>query len=109
MIAFFSNLWAKARDWVLGVLAFLAMAAGAFALGRMKGKQAQQATEALGNALAQVAQDKVQAHNADVRREVENETSKLPDAPAQRVGNATADSAAGRLRDEGWTRGAGSD
>jgi len=39
-------------------------------------------------------------HNAQVREEVTNETAKLPDRPAVRVGDAPADSAAGKLRDE---------
>ena len=109
MIAFLSHLWSKARNWVLGILGFLAIVTGAFTVGRLRGKKAQQSTEALGNSLAQVAQDKAQSHDIEARHEVENQTAGLPDAPAQSVGTADPSTAAGRLRDEGWTRGAGSD
>jgi len=39
---------------------------------------------------------------AQARSHVEQETQKLPDAPVQRIGDASPDSAAGRLQE--WTR-----
>lgn len=51
-----------------------------------------------------VAQQQTVIRNADVRQEVVNETAKLPSAPAVRVGDAPAGTAASKLRDDGFTR-----
>lgn len=94
--------------WIVGVgavLAALAIAiAAAFAEGRRKGANAQATKDKAKDAqsLAQAAQEAVDA--ANVRKDVDNETAKLPDAPAQSVASADPHSAAGQLRDDGWVR-----
>lgn len=95
---------AKLKAWALAVLAVLAAIGSAWLYGRRGGKQAQRQADAArdAQASAQAAQNTIHAH--EVRHEVEAEVSKLPDAPAQKVGDAAPDSAAGRLRDDGWTR-----
>lgn len=95
-------LWAKVWKWVCALGALLAAIAGIYFAGRSKGKAAEQVkTRAAENAAA-TAQATVHAH--EVRNEVENETAKLPDAPAQPVATADPATAAGKLRDDGWTR-----
>jgi hypothetical protein len=94
--------------WIVGVgavLAALAVAiASAFLYGRGKGKGEQATADKAKDAqsLAQAAQEAVDA--ANVRKDVDNETAKLPDAPAQSVANADPATAAGQLRDDGWVR-----
>lgn len=108
-----SALWAwflstTVGRWVVGigaVLAALSVAiASSFLYGRSKGANAQASKDKAKDAesLAQAAQEAVNA--ANVRKDVDNETAKLPDAPAQTVASADADSAAGHLRDDGWVR-----
>lgn len=99
---------AKLKGWLIGIAAVLAAVTGAWLLGRREGRVVtsagadaeQQAQTATNNAAAAQAK----ADNAKVRHDVETDTAKLPDAPAQRVGDAAAGTAAGRLREEGWTR-----
>jgi hypothetical protein len=88
---------ARLKTWALALLALVAAIATAGLYGRRKGKQAAEQAEA-----AQAAQDTIHAH--EVRDEVEAEVSKLPDAPAQAVGDADPTTAAGKLRDNGWMR-----
>lgn len=85
-------------------LAVLLAIATAGLYGRHKGKQAAQQAEAArdAKAAAQAAQQVTRAH--EVRNDVEAENAKLPDAPAQQVGAADPATAAGELRDAGWTR-----
>ena len=42
--------------------------------------------------------------NAKVRRDVDRQVQALPEAPPQRVADANPDTAAGKLREHGWTR-----
>lgn len=93
---------AKLKTWALALLALFAALAGAVLYGRAKGKAAEQGKTRAAQEAAAAAQATVHAH--EVRNEVENETAKLPDAPPQRVGDADSGTAAGRLRDDGWTR-----
>lgn len=88
---------ARLKTWALALLAIIVAIATAGLYGRRKGKQAAEQAEA-----AQAAQDTIHAH--EVRDEVEAEVSKLPDAPTQTVSAADPATAAGRLRDDGWTR-----
>lgn len=94
----------KLKLWAIGILAAIAAIASAWLLGRHKGVATQKAAQATHDAQAemQAAQDTIKAH--EVRHEVEAEVSKLPDAPAQRLGDAKPGTAAGRLRDDGWLR-----
>lgn len=87
------------------VLVTLAIAiAGSFLYGRRKGANAQADQDKAKDAqsLAEAAQEAVNA--ANVRKDVDNETAKLPDAPVQSVATADPHSAAGQLRDDGWVR-----
>lgn len=95
-------LWAKAWKGICALGALLAAVLGVYLAGRSKGKAVEQVnTQAAQNAAA-TAQATVHAH--EVRNEVEIETAKLPDAPPQQVGTADPATAAGKLRDDGWTR-----
>lgn len=96
------GLWLKLRGWLYGLAAFAGLLLGAWLLGRSKGKQAEQGKTRAAQDAAATAQATVHAH--EVRNEVEIETSRLPDAPPQSVGTADPATAAGRLRDDGWTR-----
>jgi hypothetical protein len=102
------NFLRAAKTWLLAILAAVVAVAAAYLVGRKKGgddveekasdqQAAQQATN--NAAVAQAAAD-----HAEVRHDVESETAALPDAPAQRVADADPGTAAGQLRDEGWTR-----
>lgn len=93
---------AKLKTWALALFAVLAAIAGALLYGRRKGKQAAEQAEAVRDAQAnaQAAQQVIQAH--EVRDEVEAENAKLPNAGPQAVATADPDTAAGRLRDDGW-------
>lgn len=95
-------LWAKVWKWVCALGALLTAVAGIYFAGRAKGKAAEQGKTRDAQEAATAAQATVHAH--EVRNEVENETAKLPDAPAQSVASADPATAAGRLRDDGWTR-----
>lgn len=94
---------AKIKTWLIlaggVVLAILSALAVGFLKGRSAGKA--KATEAIAKAKTKAAQAIV--HAQEVRHDVEVETSKLPDAPAQRVGEADPDTAAGRLANR-WMR-----
>ncbi|WP_291774958.1 hypothetical protein [Luteibacter sp.] len=102
------SLLRSGKDWALAILATIAAAAAAYFFGRRSGSSEatktaqlqQRAEQAETNAaVAQAA-----AHNAEVRHAVESETASLPDAPPSSVAAAPAGTAAGRLRDAGWTR-----
>jgi len=96
------TLWLKLKGYLIAAGALLAALAAAVLYGRAKGKAAEQVKTRAAQDAAVTAQETVHAH--EVRNEVENETAKLPDAPAQSVGAADPATAAGRLRDDGWTR-----
>lgn len=94
---------AKLKTWLIlaggVVLAILSALAVGFLKGRSAGKA--KAAETIAKAKTRAAQATV--HAQEVRHDVEVETSKLPDAPAQRVGGAAPGTAAGDLRDR-WMR-----
>ena len=52
--------------------------------------------------MAVIKEQKQITKRAKVRSHVEQETQKLSDAPVQRIGDASPDSAAGKLQE--WTR-----
>lgn len=95
---------ARIKTWAMALLAILAAIATAGLYGRRKGKQAAEQAEAARDAQAnaQAAEQVIHAH--EVRHEIEATVSKLPDAPTQTVSAADPATAAGRLRDDGWTR-----
>ena len=94
---------AKLKTWALALFAVLAAIATAGLYGRHKGKQAAEQAEAVRDAVAnaQAAQDIIQTQ--EKRNATDAEVQRLPDAPAQHVGDADPNTAAGKLRD-GWTR-----
>lgn len=96
-------LWAKVWKYVAAFGALIAAIAGIYLSGRRKGKAAAEQAEAARDAQAnaQAAQDIIKTQES--RHETDAEVQRLPDAPAQRVGDADPDTAAGKLRD-GWTR-----
>lgn len=97
-------MWGKLRTAALVLAALAAAVLSAWLFGRRAGKQAQSQAHAASDAQAavQAAQDTIKTQ--EVRRDVEAEVSKLPDAPAQRLSDAKPGTAAGLLRDGGWLR-----
>lgn len=97
-------LWGKLRTAALVLAAMVASILSAWLFGRRAGKQAQQQADTArdAKASAQAAQDTIKTQ--EVRRNVETEIAKLPDAPPQRLSTADPSTAAGRLRDDGWMR-----
>jgi hypothetical protein len=94
---------ARLKTYALALFAALAAIAGVLLYGRHKGKQAAEQAEAARDAQAnaQAAQETIKTQES--RHETDAEVQRLPDAPAQRVGDADPDTAAGKLRDR-WTR-----
>ncbi|WP_062537426.1 hypothetical protein [Mizugakiibacter sediminis] len=90
----------KLKAWALGLMAAVLAVAGAYLAGRWKGSSAAKVK-------AEVSQQRAQIHAQDAQAridaEVDHEIAKLPDAPAQRVGDAAPATAAGRLRTD-WMR-----
>ena len=98
------TLWAKVRGWVIGLAALVLAVAGAWLLGRREGKVVADASAGKQEAENTTAAAQARSDHAEVRHDVENDTAKLPDAPAQRVADADPATAAGHLRDDGWLR-----
>lgn len=86
-------LWERFKTWLVVIAALVATGVGIWLKGRQQGKQA---------AKQEQARQVIRAH--EVRDEIETENAKLPDAPPQRVADADPDTAAGKLRDNGWMR-----
>lgn len=104
LTAHLAALWAKAGTWLALAGAVIAAVFAALLWGEHKGKQV-----GVANAAKQVAKDAQASQQAtktaaSVRAEVESASAGLPDAPAQKVADADPATAAGKLRDEGWTR-----
>lgn len=98
----FELLWAKVWKWVAAIGALAAVIAGIFLKGRESGKQSQQVKVDQATQDAQVAKQTAQA--VETRHDIDQTVSNLPQAPAQTVASADPDSAAGKLRDNGWVR-----
>ena len=98
------TLWAKVKGWAIGLAALVLAIAAAWLLGRREGKVVAKAGASEQQAENNAAAAQAQAAHAEVRHEVENDTAKLPDAPAQRVADADPATAAGHLRNDGWVR-----
>lgn len=103
-MTFLVTLWAKVKLWAAAALAVLVAIGGAWLYGRSKGKAAQRAADDATQAQANTAAAQQQAGAQENRNEVEAEVSQLPSAPAQSVATADPATAAGKLRDNGWTR-----
>lgn len=106
-MAWLLSLWSGAKAWVTAILAALVAVGAAYLFGRRKGSaeaaakaQLQQRAE---QAETNAAAAQAAAQHAEVRHEIETESAALPDPGPQRVGDADPSSAAGRLRDDGWT------
>jgi hypothetical protein len=90
--------------WFVGIGVLIAAIGAACLYWFERGKRTQADTDKAKDAqsLVEAAQEAVNA--ANVRKDVDNETAKLPDAPAQTVASAAPATAAGQLRDDGWVR-----
>jgi hypothetical protein len=97
LVSVVGGVWGWLGKW-LAILGGAVLAIGAAVLyGRSKGKAEVEQKQA-----AQHGEDIAKA--AETRNEVEQGIQKLPEKPQARVGDADPDSAAGVLRDDGWTR-----
>ena len=104
-----SFLASKVGRWLAMVGGFL-LALAIFALYVWRKATKHQAdTDEAKDAAEQVQAAHQIQHAAQTRAEVESETAKLPDAPAQTVATADPATAAGELRTDGWVRPAGTD
>lgn len=94
----------KLGRWIVGIGAVLAAIGAACLYWFERGKRTQASKDKARDAqsLAQAAQEAVNA--ANVRKDVDNEAAKLPDAPPQTLATADPATAAGQLRDDGWVR-----
>lgn len=97
-----AKLWAWAGKWlaILGGLALAIVSAEEY--GKHEGKKQQADADAAKDATTKVQQAQAVTDAAKVRSEVDNEIAKLPDAPAQRIGDAAPGTAANGL--QSWTR-----
>jgi hypothetical protein len=92
--------WLKLKGYLIAAGALLAALAGAVLYGRSKGKAAEQGKTREAKEAATAAQ--ATAKQLESRHETDAEVQRLPDAPAQAVGDADPATAAGRL--QSWTR-----
>jgi hypothetical protein len=95
-------LWAKVWKWVVGIGAVLAAIASIFLAGREKGKAAEQVKTQAAKQEAEVAKQTTAI--VESRHETDVQVQNLPEASAQTVAAADPSTAAGELRDDGWTR-----
>ena len=107
-MAWFAAAWSwfsgtKIGRWIIGAALVIAGLLAALAIAFVKGKQSQASVDDAKDAqsMADAAEQVVKA--ARTRAEVENEVAKEPVAPPQKVADAAPDTAAGKLRDDGWT------
>lgn len=103
-----SGLWAaflatRIGRWLAAIFAFVvALGVGAWVM-FVKGEHVQANKDAVkdSQSLADAAEQALKATQA--RTEVDDENAKLSPAPPQKVADAAPDTAAGKLRDDGWT------
>lgn len=95
-------LWLKLKGYLITAGVFLAALAAAVLYGRSKGKAAERVKTQAAESVAATAQAVVK--QMESRHETDAQVQRLPDAPAQTVGAADPATAAGKLRDDGWTR-----
>ena len=90
-------------SFLTGILEWLAKFAFGWFTGKRNAAQAQQQTDRAITAEAKTEQADAIIQTQEARHEVEQSVSKLPEAPAQRVGDAAAGTSAGILHDD-WSR-----
>jgi hypothetical protein len=108
-VTWVAALWARFCSSWLGrfLIAIAGVVVAVFAAlvyGWHRGQKEQADEDAAKDATKTVQQAQAVGDAAKVRTEVDSEIAKLPDAPAQQIGTAAAGTAAGELRDDGWTR-----
>lgn len=94
-------LWSKAKAWAIGLCLLLGSLVVAWVMGRQKGKQAGEVDAQ--NARNDAANATARADQLEARHETDAQVAQLPEAPAQRVGDAAPGTAAGELRAD-WSR-----
>lgn len=94
--------WAWVCKWAIIIGAAALAVVVAIFYGREKGKAVMQPKVDAANAKADAAA--VNTGQLESRHETDVAIDKLPDAPAQSVADADSNSAAGQLRDGGFTR-----
>lgn len=94
-------LWLKLKGYAAALGGLLVVLLGAVLYGRAKGKAAEQVKTRAAQDAATAAQAK--SDQLESRHETDGQVQRMPDAPAQTVGDAAAGTAAGELRDS-WTR-----
>lgn len=92
--------WAKIWKWITAIAVVATAIAAIFLKGRESGKASNQAKVDEATQDAQIATQTAQA--VETRHDIEAANSQLPEAPAQKVADADPDTAAGKLRDDGW-------
>lgn len=95
-------LWAKLWKWIVAIGALLLAVGGIFLKGRAAGKKADEAK--VENAVVQTEVAQANTTQVESRHETDVAVQNLPEAPAQTVGTADPKTAAGQLRDDGFTR-----
>lgn len=101
-MAILTLLWAKVWKWIVALGALLAVVGAIFLKGRADGvKTMQPKVDAANNAAVAAT---VNTKALESRHETDVAVQKLPDAPAQPVATADPSTAAGQLRDSGFTR-----
>lgn len=96
-------MFARIKTWLAAIGAAIVVTVILVIAAFRKGaKQQADVDKAAGaQSLADAAEQSVKASRD--RAEVENENAKLPEAPVQKVADAAPGTAAGKLRDDGWT------
>lgn len=94
----------KFGRWVIGIAALVAAFIAAWWMAHMQGASAQAVKDAKAQQDAQADTAGQVKAAAQTRADVEADAAKLPDAPAQKVADADPATAAGQLRQDGWTR-----
>jgi hypothetical protein len=95
-------LWTKVWKWVVGIGALLLAIVSVFLAGREKGKAAEQVKTQAAKQEAEVAKQTTAI--VESRHDTDTKVQNLPEAPAQVVAASDPMTAAGKLRDDGWTR-----
>jgi hypothetical protein len=95
-------LWAKVWKYIVALGVLLAAVAAVFLKGRSAGKKADEAK--VENAVVQTEVAQANTAQVESRHETDVIVQNLPEAPAQTVATADPSTAAGKLRDDGFTR-----
>jgi hypothetical protein len=93
---------AKVWKWIIALGALLAVVGAIFLKGRSAGVKTMQPKIDAANDAAVAATVNTKA--LESRHETDVAVQKLPDAPPQPVATADSATAAGKLRESGWTR-----